>query len=80
MGRERPRPAPAGELIGEGGMEDAFLRLYVKIQSLRICEEGQDLVEYALMMTLICLALISGIQGIAKAVNITFSNISNSLA
>jgi len=61
-------------------MRDTFLQLYVKIQTLQICEEGQDLVEYGLLLTMISLALISGIGGIAKSVNTTFSNISASLA
>jgi len=61
-------------------MSITLLMLYTKFQDLRSHEEGQDLIEYALMLTLICLALISGISGIASAVNTTFSNISNSLA
>jgi Flp pilus assembly pilin Flp len=54
--------------------------MYVKLQNLTASDEGQDLVEYSLLMCLISLSLISGINGIAKAVNTTFSNISNSLA
>jgi len=55
-------------------------KLYVKFQVFRWSEEGQDLVEYALLLTVISLTLISGIGGIAKAVNTAFSNISSSLA
>jgi pilus assembly protein Flp/PilA len=61
-------------------MGDLLLRFYVRFEILRSCDEAQDLVEYALLMTLISLALVSGINGIAKAVNATFSNISGSLA
>jgi len=61
-------------------MRDMLLQLYVKIQTLRIGEEGQDLVEYAMLLTMLSLALVSGIDGIAKLVNTTFSNISVSLA
>jgi pilus assembly protein Flp/PilA len=61
-------------------VSDMLLKLYVKLQSLTASDEGQDLVEYSLLLTLISLSLISGINGIAKAVNATFSNISNSLA
>jgi pilus assembly protein Flp/PilA len=61
-------------------MNNMLLKLYVKFQDLRSSEEGQDLVEYALMTTLICLALITSISGIAKSVNNIFSNISGSLA
>jgi pilus assembly protein Flp/PilA len=61
-------------------MSSALLKLYVHFQDLRFREDGQDLVEYALMLTLISLALISGMNGIASAVKNIFSNISNSLA
>jgi len=42
-------------------------------------EEGQDLVEYALLLTLITLALITSIKGLASAVAAVFSNASTSL-
>lgn len=61
-------------------MNNAFLRLRVKFETFRSCEEGQDLVEYGLLLTLISLGLISGINGIAKAVTNIFSNISTSLS
>jgi|HubBroStandDraft_4_1064222.scaffolds.fasta_scaffold465172_2 Flp pilus assembly pilin Flp len=61
-------------------MTKALFGLYVHFQDLRFREDGQDLVEYALMLTMISLALISGMSGIAKAVNTVFSNISSSLA
>ena len=61
-------------------MNSTLLKLYVKFQNLTTGEEGQDLVEYALLLTMISLALISGISGLASAVNSTFSNISSSLA
>lgn len=65
---------------GESPMNHALLKIYVKFQGLAGSEEGQDLVEYALLLTMISLALISGMSGIAKAVNTVFSNISSSLA
>jgi pilus assembly protein Flp/PilA len=61
-------------------MKTAFLKLYVWFQDLRASEEGQDLVEYALLLTMISLALISGMNGIAASIRNIFSNISNSLA
>jgi pilus assembly protein Flp/PilA len=61
-------------------MNNLFLALYVKLQNLMAREEGQDLVEYALLVCLIALAVISGVQGVASAVNKVFSNISTSLA
>jgi pilus assembly protein Flp/PilA len=61
-------------------MNNVLLKLYVKFQGLSVSEEGQDLVEYALLLTMISLALITGMNSIAKAVNNVFSNVSNSLA
>jgi pilus assembly protein Flp/PilA len=43
-------------------------------------EEGQDLVEYALLITLIALAAVTGIGKVATAVNSVFSTISVTLA
>ncbi len=61
-------------------MNNLFLALYVRLQNLMSCEEGQDLVEYALLVALVALAAITGVQNVATAVNKVFSNISGSLA
>lgn len=47
-----------------------------KFKALRDCESGQDLVEYALLVTLISLAVIGGIGQVAKALNPMYTNIS----
>ncbi len=61
-------------------MNNLFLALYVKMQNLLANEEGQDLVEYALLVALIALAAITGVKQVASAVNTVFSNISSSLS
>jgi pilus assembly protein Flp/PilA len=61
-------------------MNNLFLALYVKMQNLINREDGQDLVEYALLVCLIALAAITGVQNVASAVTKVFSNISASLA
>ncbi|MGD1105536.1 MAG: Flp family type IVb pilin [Terracidiphilus sp.] len=61
-------------------MNNLFLKLYVSFQKLTNSERGQDLVEYALLCSLIALALITSIKTVATAVNNVFSNISGSLA
>jgi len=63
-----------------GKMKDAILRLYVKLQTLATDNEGQDLVEYGLLCTLIALALIAGISHLGAAVSSAFTNISSSVA
>ncbi len=61
-------------------MQGTIRRLYVKLQNLASKKDGQDLVEYALLLTMISLALISGVSGIANAVTNVFTNVSSSLA
>jgi pilus assembly protein Flp/PilA len=61
-------------------MNELFLKLFVKFQGLKNSEEGQDLVEYALLVCLIALAAISGVRHVASAVTAVFSNVSSSLA
>ena len=61
-------------------MNNLFLAMYVKLQNLMNRDEGQDLVEYALLVCLIALAAITGVNKVAGAVTSVFSNISSSLA
>ena len=61
-------------------MRNTLLNLYVKFQGLKNGEEGQDLVEYALLVALIALVCVSGVNNVATAVNGVFSTISSSLA
>jgi len=75
-------PAEAGEFNSrrEKHMNNLFLSLYVKLQTLMATEDGQDLVEYALLVSLVALAAIVGVQNVATAVTKVFGNISSSLA
>jgi pilus assembly protein Flp/PilA len=61
-------------------MRDGLLTLYLNLQTLANSEEGQDLVEYALLICLLSLAAITGVNYVATAVTTVFSNISSSLA
>jgi pilus assembly protein Flp/PilA len=61
-------------------MNTLFLKLLVKAQDLLNREEGQDLVEYALLVALIALVAVTGVKQVASAVNQVFSSISNTLA
>ena len=47
----------------------------------RLCreEEGQDLTEYALLLTLISLALVVTLNAVATALQTAFTNASNAL-
>jgi pilus assembly protein Flp/PilA len=61
-------------------MNNLLLTIYVKLQNLMTREEGQDLVEYALPVSLVALVAVTGVSKVATAVNTVFSNISSSLA
>jgi pilus assembly protein Flp/PilA len=53
--------------------------MYLKFQGLKD-DEGQDLVEYALLVALVALVCVTGVNNVATAVNSVFANISSSLA
>jgi pilus assembly protein Flp/PilA len=66
--------------IRKGQMKNLLLNMHAKFQSLKNGEEGQDLVEYALLVALIALVCVTGINNVATALATVFTNISNSLA
>ncbi len=55
-------------------------RVCLKFYSQLYNEEGQDLVEYALVIVLVALGCVAGINNVASAINTVFSNISTTLA
>ncbi len=61
-------------------MNNLLLKSFVKLQNLMNREEGQDLVEYALLVSLIALAAIAATKSVASAVTTIFNNISTSIA
>jgi pilus assembly protein Flp/PilA len=61
-------------------MNTMLLKMYVKFQDLMSREEGQDLVEYALLVALVSLASIALIKGVASSVVTIFTTISTTLA
>ncbi len=61
-------------------MNAMLLKLCVKFQDLKNREEGQDLVEYALVVALIAFGAIAGMSTLATGINNTFNSISTTLA
>jgi Flp pilus assembly pilin Flp len=61
-------------------MKELLERNVVEYARLIRGAEGQDLVEYALLVCLIALGAIGGVRHVATAVTAVFSNISSSLA
>lgn len=61
-------------------MKNLMLKAYVNMQTLMACEEGQDLVEYALLLGLIALACTVVLGAIGNQINSIFEKISSNLA
>ena len=60
-------------------MKDKFLLLCVKIQDRLTQEDGQDLIEYALVVALIAFGAIAGMTGLAAKINTAFNTIGTTL-
>jgi pilus assembly protein Flp/PilA len=54
-------------------MNTMLLKLYVKFQDLMNREEGQDLVEYALVVALIALGAVASMKTVATSISTEFS-------
>jgi len=61
-------------------MNNMLLKIYVKFQNLTANEEGQDLVEYALVVALIAFGAVVGMSNLAGGINAAFNKISTTLA
>jgi hypothetical protein len=61
-------------------MNTMLLKLHIRLQELATREEGQDMVEYFLMTSLLCFSWIAGTKSAAAAMNSAFLNISTSLS
>ncbi|MGA8089540.1 MAG: Flp family type IVb pilin [Terracidiphilus sp.] len=61
-------------------MNDLMIKMYVSAKMLIEREEGQDLVEYALVVALIAFGAITGMGFLAKGLNNAFSNIAVTLS
>ena len=60
-------------------MRHKMRRFYVTVRNLANDEEGQDLIEYALVAALIAVSAIGGMKHIASAVTALFSSIASTL-
>jgi pilus assembly protein Flp/PilA len=55
-------------------MNDTMLKLYIKMQNLLNNEDGQDLIEYALLASLLAVGAVTVLGPLATAVNLAFTN------
>jgi pilus assembly protein Flp/PilA len=60
-------------------MQTTLWNLYSRLQTLILQEEGQDLIEYALVVALIAFAAVTSMQTLAVDINNTFLGIGTSL-
>ncbi len=60
-------------------MKENLLNLAIKMQIQLMSEEGQDLIEYALVVALIAFAATAGMSSLAQAINNAFSSIGTTL-
>ena len=60
-------------------MKEAMLKLSANLQTLMLREEGQDLIEYALVVALIAFAATVGMRGLATSINAAFVAIGTTL-
>ena len=61
-------------------MNTMFLKLYVKLQDLMSRDEGQDLVEYALVVAIIALGCVVAMGSLASGISTAFGKVSTNLA
>ncbi|MGA2169194.1 MAG: Flp family type IVb pilin [Terracidiphilus sp.] len=61
-------------------MNTMLVKLHVKLQDLMNGEEGQDLVEYALIVALVAFGATAALQTLGVGLNSVFTNISSTLA
>jgi pilus assembly protein Flp/PilA len=61
-------------------MNSVFLKFLCRVQSLTLREEGQDLVEYALVVALVAFATTASMSNLGKGLSSAFSKISSTLS
>jgi len=61
-------------------MNNLLLKLFVRMQTWMEREEGQDLVEYALVVALIAFCSTASLRTLGTGIDHAFSNISSTLA
>ncbi len=60
-------------------MKETMLKLSAKLQTLMLQDEGQDLIEYALVVALIAFSATVGMKSLATGINQLFINLGTEL-
>ncbi len=61
-------------------MKAKLMQLSAKLQALLMDENGQDLIEYALVVALIAFAATAGMSKLAASINLAFSSVGTTLS
>lgn len=61
-------------------MKQFIFNVFLRIQDLRDREEGQDLVEYALVVALIAFSAVTSMKALSSGISTAFSKISTTLS
>jgi pilus assembly protein Flp/PilA len=61
-------------------MNNLMLQMFVKAQALMVREEGQDLVEYGLVVALVAFGATAAMSTLGSALSSVFTGISSTLA
>jgi pilus assembly protein Flp/PilA len=56
-------------------MKDKLMKLSAKMQNVLMSEDGQDLIEYALVVALIAFAATAGMTSLATSINKAFTSV-----
>jgi len=60
-------------------MKNKLMKFSAKMQTLLLSEEGQDLIEYALVVALIAFAATAGMNALAGKINLAFTSVGTTL-
>jgi Flp pilus assembly pilin Flp len=61
-------------------MENLILKLYVRLRTLVVCEDGQNLVEYGLIVALIVFGVTAAMRTVSTDISMIYSAISSTVA
>jgi pilus assembly protein Flp/PilA len=61
-------------------MSNPILKLSARIQNLMLSEDGQDVIEYALVIAFVAFAATAGMTSLATAVNNAFGTLGTDLS
>ena len=56
-------------------MKDKLMMFSIKLRTLLSDEQGQDLIEYALLVALVAFGATAGMSALASSINTAFSNV-----